>query len=165
MWILSNKYIQMVFEIQDFGDHNNYEELSRSDGSSCIYRLFYKIYLVFGMFIRPIFMDLVGPFIPFISYFWLIAGEKDIDCGKVKSFELSIINYSFLSIVNIGQIMMIVSMIVKYSIQFKEQKQHFYQNAKLKGDLAKNEYRKKYKEQEFKSDFDADFQNVDLQQI
>jgi len=33
----------------------------------------------------------------------------------------------------------------------------------LKGDLAKNEYRKKYKEQEFKSDFDADFQNVDLQ--
>jgi len=61
-------------------------------------------------------MDLVGPFIPFISYFWLIAGEKDIDCGKVKSFELSIINYSFLSIVNIGQIMMIVSMIVKYSI-------------------------------------------------
>jgi len=61
------------------------------------------VYVGFGMVIRPIFIDLVGPFIPFMSYFWLIKSEKEeTECGGVKSYELSIINYSFLLAINIG---------------------------------------------------------------
>jgi len=52
--------------------------------------------------VRPVFIDLVGPFVPFISYLWLIRNENDQECGAVKSYELSIINYSFLVVVNIG---------------------------------------------------------------
>jgi len=54
------------------------------------------------MMVRPIFMDFIGPGIPFLSYFWLIRTENDLECGAVKSYELSIINYSFLLVVNIG---------------------------------------------------------------
>lgn len=49
-------------------------------------------------------------------------------------------------------------MIVKYRSQFKQQKNYFQQNAKLKAELTKNEYKKKYGEIEF----DFDFEKVDF---
>lgn len=57
---------------------------------------------MFGMVVRPIFMDFIGPFIPFISYFWVIRSENELECGTIRSYELSVINYSFLVVVNIG---------------------------------------------------------------
>jgi len=78
------------------------------------------MYFMLGMIVRPIFIDFVGLFIPFISHFWLIRGENDIECGALKVVELSLINYSFLVIANFGQISMIVLMIIKYRNQFEQ---------------------------------------------
>ena len=64
-------------------------------------RLFYSIYIVFGTVIKPIFIDFIGPMIPFISYFWLIRSKGDLQCGGIKEKELSIINYSYLLVTNI----------------------------------------------------------------
>ena len=44
----------------------------RSGGGGGVLGLFYRMYVIFGMVIRPIFMDFIGPFIPFISYYWMI---------------------------------------------------------------------------------------------
>ena len=88
MKISQNKYIQMIFELNQFGSHNNYKQLVRPNDSSSswMHRLFYKIYIVFGMIIRPLFIDFVGPTIPFISSFWLdIKDSADKECGKVDS--------------------------------------------------------------------------------
>jgi len=54
------------------------------------------------MIIKPIFVDLIGPMIPFISWFWLVRNETEVECGGVKEYELSIVNYSFLILVNVG---------------------------------------------------------------
>jgi len=47
-------------------------------------------------------MDFFGPFVPFVSYFWVIKDENDLECGMVKSFELSMIYYLGLFVASIG---------------------------------------------------------------
>ena len=148
----------MVLELEQFGDYNQYDQLARSSDSGCMHRLFYKVYLMFGMIIRPVFMDFIGPFVPFISQFWLIRNQNDPECGTVRSDELSIINYPFLLVASIGQMVMIVLMMIKYNSQFDKQKKYFGQNAGLKAKLAKRQYNKKYG----KIDFDFDFERSDL---
>ena len=71
----------MIFEFTQFGDYNNYEYLSEKDDSSWVQKVFYKSYIVFGRIVRPLFIDLVGPFVPFMSYFWVVRNEGDLECG------------------------------------------------------------------------------------
>lgn len=85
MWVSQNKYVQMIFEFRQFGKNNNYEELSRADDSEYGIRLLYNIYFIFGVMIRPLFIDLIGPFIPFIGYFQLITEDrKEQQCGQLR---------------------------------------------------------------------------------
>jgi len=90
------------------------------------------IYTIFGTLIRPIFIDFVGPIIPFISYFWLIRSKGDLECGGIKEKELSVINYSYLLLTNIGQVMAILLIMIRHRNTFKEQREKFSKNAVLK---------------------------------
>jgi len=78
------------------------------------------IYVIFAKAVRPDFICLLGPIIPFTGYFWVIRNESDKECGGIKELELSIVNYLYLFITYIGQIMVITLIIAKYRNRYKE---------------------------------------------
>ena len=61
-----------------------------------------NIYLVFGKIIRPIYIDFIGPFLPFLSAFMIIRNENDSKCGTMKIGQLNLINEIALGVFNIG---------------------------------------------------------------
>jgi len=65
-----------------FGDNNKYLERS-VDMDSRVINVFVFVYLVFGRVVRPIFMDLVGPFLAFLSVFWVVRDRNDLECGNI----------------------------------------------------------------------------------
>jgi len=77
-------------------------------------RFFYNSYIGFGVIMRTIFIDFIGPLIPLISYFWIIRSEDDLECGGLKYYELYRINYIYLLITNIPQMIVVISMMIRY---------------------------------------------------
>ena len=120
-----------------------------------------NFYSVFGKFIRPIYIDFVGPFLPFLSYFMLIRSENDLECGTMKTDQLNLINYLALGLFNIGQLILIAIMWISFRNIFTKQIKDYFKNAELKADIAQIDYKNKYG----KTVYEIDYVNEQLKAV
>lgn len=103
---------------------------------SRVINVFVFVYLVFGRVVRPIFMDLVGPFLAFLSVFWVVRDRNDLECGNIQADQLYWIYMSAQILFNIGQTMLVCSFMVCFRLIFKKQIDAFTTNAKLNSQLC-----------------------------
>ena len=142
MWFRQFRSIQMLINLNQVDELNNYQTIL-NDGE--MFNNFNRfgvpfIYFIFGMLVRPIFMDFIGPFLPFLSVFQVVRNEGDSECANVKDQQLSLINYLALALFSASQLFGIMNIMAKYKKEFREQVYIFDQKCRLKAEVAQNEY-------------------------